>query len=482
MIARRVSLLFGLALVGCVAGNVPQDTPAVEHLYQSEQEAWAPRAEILALKRAGKARRSKRAPGWPGEPPPRRIPTQAPIESRFETAQLWSNAIDWEPAIAVDRTSSYVYQMTNRYGVPECASGCPDPAIILRRSSDGGNTWGPDRYVLRTVGSQYDPQIEVADNGVLYAALMDNFNPGVIFIKSLDRGETWSEPIPMSGPGTPIPWSDKPLLTVSRDGKDVYLAFNSSHSFVAASHDYGETWQAPIKTNRGFRYWFHSGGAVAANGDVYFASSDYTVDFSGVVHISIIRSVDGGKSWTTYRVDTSAEVPDCKWAAGCYLGYFGPQADVAVDSAGTVMVAYNASDLDGAPQSLYVKTSTNGVDWSERILISPPFNNALAGFPALASGTQPGDFRVVWIDDRNGSETAFNVWYRQTSDGGKTWSAVARLSNARDGAVYKTADGFAFPYGDYLEIGVDGNGALHAIWGEGISYDDAGGTWYTRVR
>jgi len=143
---------------------------------------------------------------------------------------------------------------------------------------------------------------------------------------------------------------------------------------------------------------------------------------------------------------------------------------------------YNASNLDGAPQSLYVRVSGNGVDWGERVLISPPSGNVLAGFPALASGAEPGDFRVAWMDDRNGSKEAFNVWYRQTSDGGLSWSEAVRLSAAKEGAPYKTAGGFAFPYGDYLEIGVDGDGATHAIWGEGVSYVDKGGTWYARSR
>ena len=502
MNARRFILVLSLTLAGCVGVNgtrqtvrtsthgsevqststVSNDAGAAEHFYKSEEEAGAPRADILALKRAGKARRSTRPPGWGGEPPPRRVPTYSSVEGRFDTQSLWSNSIDWEPAIAVGRSSSYVYQMTDRFGAPQCASGCPDPAIIFRRSSDGGDTWEPDQYVLQTAGSQYDPVIEVAADGVLYAALMDDYDPGVIFTKSLDRGETWSDPIPMAGPGTPIAWSDKPMIAISWDGRDVYLAFNASHAYVAASHDYGETWEAPVKTNRDFRYWYHSGAAVAPNGDVYFASSDYAPDYLGEVGVDIIRSTDRGASWITDQVDTSAEVPDCSWSPGCYFGFFGTQADVAVDSGGRVMIAYNASDVDGTPQKLYVKTSINGVDWSERTLISPPSESVMAGFPALASGAEPGDFRVVWMDDRNGSEAAFNVWYRKTHDGGLTWSEAVRLSDAIDGAPYKTADGFAFPYGDYLEIGVDGDGATHVIWGEGTSYEDAGGTWYTRAR
>jgi hypothetical protein len=57
---------------------------------------------------------------------------------------------------------------------------------------------------------------------------------------------------------------------------------------------------------------------------------------------------------------------------------------------------------------------------------------------------------------------------------------AARVSDQPDGATYKTAGGYAFPYGDYLEIAVDAEGRTHLIWGEGASYGGPGGTWYTR--
>ena len=52
------------------------------------------------------------------------------------------------------------------------------------------------------------------------------------------------------------------------------------------------------------------------------------------------------------------------------------------------------------------------------------------------------------------------------------------LKNLR--APYKHPAGYTFPYGDYLSLSVDGDGANHVIWGEGASYDGPGGSWYTR--
>ena len=58
----------------------------------------------------------------------------------FDSERLWGTGDDWEPAIAVDPSSSYVYQATTRYGGPKACSSCSDPAIIVRASSDGGST------------------------------------------------------------------------------------------------------------------------------------------------------------------------------------------------------------------------------------------------------------------------------------------------------------------------------------------------------
>jgi hypothetical protein len=270
------------------------------------------------------------------------------------------------------------------------------------------------------------------------------------------------------------------VLAISPDGRDVYLAFNASDSYVAASHNYGASFGPNRKTNNDTRYWFQTGGAVAPNGNVFFVTTDFSQDYTGDANIGVIRSTDGGASWTTIHLDTSREQPDCPWSPGCYLGFLGSSAALAVDRIGTVMVAYSASDTPGGPQHIYTRASTDGGNtWSARTLVSAAgtFNG---NFPALAAGPTAGDFRLSFQDDRNGYTTAWNTWYRRTTNAGNSWTAAVRLSDLTSGAPYKTAAGYAFPYGDYYELAVDANGMNHFIWGEGISYTGPGGTWYTR--
>jgi hypothetical protein len=388
----------------------------------------------------------------------------------------WSANDDWEPTIAADPSSNWVYQATTRFGGPKACSSCPGVAIIVRASSDGGTTWGPDRFVCacKNVKSQADPTLAVSNTGVVYAVFMNDYNPGAVFTKSSDHGVTWTTPIALKGKS--LSFTDKPWLTISPNGQDVYVAFNSSDSYVVASHDGGATFAPRVKTNSDSLYWFAEAGAVAPNGTVYIAESAENQSATGPVKIAVLKSTNGGTSWTTTFVDTSQEQPPCT-AGSCGPDFFASSASLDVDSAGTILLAYSANNTAQAPKTLYVRTSTDGVSWSARSDIGQ--NTGDNGFPSVEAGPTAGDFRVTWQDSRNGA-SAWNTWYRRTTTGGSTWAAQVRLSDLGTGAPYKTAAGYAFPYGDYMDLAVNASGTNLVTWGEGPNWDGPGGTWFTK--
>jgi hypothetical protein len=396
----------------------------------------------------------------------------------WQAEQVWSTtANDWEPAIAADPVGNWVYQATTRYGGPKACQQCPDPAIIVRSSSDGGVTWGPDRFICacKNVKAQNDPQLAVSTNGTVYAAWLNDYNPGVVFSKSVDHGATWSTPLGVRGKG--LSFSDKPILAISPNGQDVYIAWNASDSYMSVSHNGGTSFNARVKTNTDSLYWFAEGGVVAPNGNIYFSESAENQSATGQVKLAVIRSTNGGTSWTTTFVDTSEQQPPCN-VPSCSPDFFGSQAGIGVDTAGKLMVAYTLNTVAAAPKDLYVKTSTDGgTTWSARTEIGQ--NTGDAGFPVIEAGAAANDFRVAWQDNRNGA-TAYNTWYRRTTDGGATWSTQVRLSDATAGAPYKTAAGYAFPYGDYFDIDVTPSGTNVVIWSEGVNYIGPGGSWFTR--
>jgi hypothetical protein len=400
----------------------------------------------------------------------------------FADEQVWNAATnDWEPTVATDPSSSYVYQMTTRYGGPSVCQSGMQHCIRFRASSDGGTTWGTDRIMCpgtscKGVHAQNDPQVKVASNGVVYAAWMNDYD--VTFATSSDHGATWTTPIDVRT-GSGLTFTDKPILLISPTGHDVYVAFNASDSYVVASHDGGVTFSAPVKTNSDTLYWFAEGGAIAPNGTPYLAESAENQNATGPVQLFVLTSANGGSSWTTIPIDTSQQQPTCT-VKTCTNDFYGSQESLAIDRNGLIMVAYGANNASQAPLHLFVRTSSNGGStWSARSDVSVGGAVVGANFPELVTGSAAGDFRVAFQDDRNGA-TAWNTWYRSTTNGGGSWTAPIRLSNLGSGAPYKGPNGYAFPYGDFFGLAVGPTGLTYAVWGEGSGYAGPGGTWFTR--
>ena len=401
----------------------------------------------------------------------------------FASEQLVGTLADdnWEPTTAADPTSSYVYQAVTAIGAHECDQhNCPGTSILVRASSDGGATWGPLVFVCgiacKNVGWQFDPELAVANDGTVYAAWLNTFDPGTVLSKSYDHGRTWTTPVTMNGS---LSYNDKPILAISPSGKDVYLAFNDkSDAYAVASHDFGATFSAPVKTNSDAYSYLAYGGTVAPNGNVYFGETGESKDALGPEPVAVVSSTDGGQTWRTRILDTSQEAPPCDFK-GCYRDFYSSQATVAADSSGRLVFAYGLNTVPDAAKSLYIRTSTDGVTWSARQIVN---SDGDSNMPAIAAGPAAADFRLVWQDDRNG-QNAWNTWYTRTTTGGSRWSADVRLSNLGSGAPYKGSAGYTFPFGDYLGLAVGPSGTNFVIWGEGDGIYTGGGTggsWWTR--
>ena len=325
---------------------------------------------------------------------------------------------------------------------------------------------------------QADPQVQVADDGTVFAVWLDGPHWMSKLVKSYDHGATWTAPIVIA---PSLRWTDHPWLLVSPDGQDVYVGLNMDDSYIVSSHDGGQSFGEPYKTNSPTpgHWWDANGAAICSDGSLYFAVINFSLNYRGLAEVNVVRSHDRGATWQTTLVDTSAPPPGCSGAPGCSYGFLSTTASLAIDQSGKLLLAYHAGNVTREPQAMWVSTSDDGINWTPRIQISRSNDEASNGFPAVAAGPAPGDFRVIW-QGNNGNPRDWNTYYRQTTDGGVTWGETVKLSDRPGGAPYKKRAGYVFPYGDYLGLSVDGNGTNHAIWGEGASHDGPGGSWYTR--
>lgn len=390
---------------------------------------------------------------------------------------------DWEPAVAADPNAPWVYVAVTRYGAPLCA-GCPDPTIMFERSKDGGKTWSKARPVCRCRGTdwQADPILEVAPNtGSVYAIWMNGWN--VHFSRSDDHGKTWSDPVSTKGK---VAWNDKPAMTVSDDGQDVYVSWNGpsgGDAFVARSSDGGLTWRRR-KVVDSDRYYFAYDGTMTPSGSVVFAES--SLDYSGpdgepvgVVKHHALISDDGGDTWRNVVVGTVRIGVPCV-AVACSSDYYLGHSSVASDADGNLVFVFDGAKRARARQRTWVTTSADGGDtWTTPVPVSTPHEQS--GFP-MVDATGSGDMRMWYMETVDGSRNAWNVWYRASTDGGDTWSPAVKLSDVTSGWAYLSKRGFREPYGDYGEIAITNSGATFAAWGEGMSYLGPGGVWFNRER
>ena len=455
--------------------------PGVDANEEQEEQSEGVEARIAAWEAAKKA-------GTAGQTKPKSYLTGAAAPSSTGWAgelPIDTTVDDWEPAIAADPHSSYVYLLTTRYGTDKpCPGNCPSPWIALTVSADNGVTWSAARPLCACKGGgQFDPIIEVVPNtGEVYSLFMIGFN--VWFQKSADHGATWSPPVKTWGN---VAWNDKPILAMSDDGQEVYAAFNGATGgdpWIARSGDAGVTW-TQVKIIDSHRYVYAFDGDVASDGTVYFAESSLEYLNAGNkgplapgVEEHVFISRDHGATWIDKVVARAQPGLACV-AVGCHPDFYTGHAVISADANGALVYLYDAATTFGGKQSIYASRSTNrGRTWSTPVAVSTAGEEATT--PMIESGAA-GDVRIAWTETSGGGNVdAWNTWYRRSTDGGVSWSAPIRISDATSGAVYKTAAGYAEVYGDYGEMAITSAAKTIATWGEGISYTGPGGVWFNR--
>ena len=368
----------------------------------------------------------------------------------------------WEPAIAADPSSAYVYTAWMQYSGPSIY-------IYYRVSTDGGTTWQPAARLCSSCGKgEYDVTLFVTSSGTVYGTFMQGNH--IQFTTSSNHGTTWSAPQQISQ-GT---WADKPWMTASANGTDVYCWWSSHGNVdVVESHNSGATWTAPAQiTSESNIYYYPNGGTVLPNGTAVMGASEYpekgnNTKLTGPINIAVFRTTNGGTTWSRTVADTLNT--GATFATSSVT-------TVASDANGNLLLLYSGSLSVGANGKVYVRRSTDsGATWSARTEMTTSAGGADA--TSVAAAGNGNEIAITWMDARTG---AFNVWERQSTDGGQTWTADAKVSDATSGASYKTANGFGLPYGDYDTVAINNSGKVVAVMGEGDSSQIHGDIWENR--
>jgi hypothetical protein len=268
----------------------------------------------------------------------------------------------------------------------------------------------------------------------------------------------------------------------------VYISFNGptgGDPWIAQSHDSGATW-TQTKLVDSSRYYFDFDSDVAADGTVYFAETallyggggNKGTTPTGPIEEHVFISRDRGVTWENRTIASVQPGLACV-AAGCTPDYYLGHIALSADSGGALVALYDGASTVGGLQTIQSKRSTDGGrTWSSAVTLSSAGEETDA--PAVESRGN-GDVRAWYYQTAGGGNVdAWNVWYRSSTDGGATWTAPVKISDAGGGAAYKNPNGFAEVYGDYGESAITSTGKSIAIWGEGASYSGPGGVWVNR--
>ena len=187
-----------------------------------------------------------------------------------------------------------------------------DAGVEVRRSSNGGATWGAKRTVEKGGPTVYlaSPQLAVSGSHVvvLYLRERDQLQDVQWLVRrSSDGGQNWAHSTPVI---TVDPSGAPPSVTLGMTGSDAVIGWTNETNGdikVRRSADAGAHWQASrsIGTTNFKNSWYEGDVHVAAaGGHIYVAwVPDATIEGMGT-GITMRRSDDGGqtfgaRSWLT---------------------------------------------------------------------------------------------------------------------------------------------------------------------------------------
>ena len=352
-----------------------------------------------------------------------------------------------------------------------------------------------DLAPTRTYGSPFllvDPHNKMN----VVAATVEMRSRACLVFRSADGGQTWRQldnlPAAPSYPfcfqtsgsvtESPMAWGRNSTLYLAmaawdvQDGGD---ARGNLSTVVARSTNLGDTWQTTLaRNNRGKTL-----GDIETDRPVSGIAVDSTTGSEDIVYVSYRRnlssatpainprpmvqvSTDGGKTFGE-PVDVSAEwAKDPKNITGTFpedkkkpenVGGYNPV--VAVGDDGTAYVLWERRSVGVTPSANFAyylaRSSDKGKTWqtSEAFAETP---NLAGGFILWSKGPGPqGTVHLAWHAKPGQTQGETDIYYRNSADGGKTFSP-AKLLNDDDPKAFAS---------QFLPaLSVAPNGRIDAAW------------------
>jgi hypothetical protein len=367
-------------------------------------------------------------------------------------------------------------------------------------STDGGNTFTHKRIPLPPGGNNlgdgvlaFGPSGELYHCGIAFFRTSDGaIRPSIGLSKSTDGGASFTTPVDASTTASNAnDFQDKPWMTADRNASspnkgNVYVTWTdfttSEGSFIllARSTNGGNSFEPPINLSPKDRTQLVQGSmpAVAPNGDLYVAYFD--LHFSSAGGITIVKSTDGGKSFSTPTLAARfTRLAGMTGGNGLRTNSF---PWITVDNNNVVHIVFAAiTRIPGVdPGDIYYVRSTDGGNtFSQPLKLN---DDATTNSQLLPSIAVAGDGRlgVKWWDRRNDplNDSLTDVYMTISTDGGASFGKNFRITD-HNWVFGPVEPGFAAGYhGDYDGIAADGN-SFFLSWSDERGNDPD--VYFTRI-
>lgn len=268
--------------------------------------------------------------------------------------------------------------------------------IVIQKSTDGGQTWSNGSFTGMAHPKDQDKHWAVVDTNTnaIYITWtqFDNYGSedpkdesNILFSKSLDGGETWSEALQVNTiPGNCLDNDSTTEGAVPAVGPDgtIYVTWgNRGNLYFSKSSDAGESWTEDRVIAKQSGGWdIDVPGVQRANGmPVTICDTtgslyvNWVDDREGNYDVWVMRSDDGGDSWTD-----AIRVNDDTGSADQFFTW------MCVDPISNILYAvfYDRRDLEGNHTHVYLARSADqGVTWTNIQISEESFRtNPLAFF------------------------------------------------------------------------------------------------------
>jgi hypothetical protein len=325
--------------------------------------------------------------------------------------------------------------------------------IYFKRSTNWGNTWGPDVRLSYHPSFSRLPTLAVDGSGGIHVAWQDrrvSSHNEIYYIRSTDRGETWGSDTLLSDPQRQS-WSP---AFVAEDSGQLHLIWwdekpDSSHIYYRRSLDYGMTWNPSIILGDSLagKASIAADGCgrihVISEGLLYYVwSNDHGTTWSREVHLSsasvpalrpCVAATKNGHVhvvWNDQRSGPYLDIfykrssdrgitwgPDTRMTFTDTLDEYGPV--VVEDDSGVVHLLYQKSALG----IFYCRSLNGGINWEQPVFLVPGFSTA---FPHVTVDIQR-NVHVFWRDGRDGN---WEIYY-------KKWDSFSGVENTNTSLCYK---------------------------------------------